>query len=75
MHRDVYAGQSVSLFCRSHLPRSKGKAATDERETWQHGAYSTVDNFAGNVDGEAAGNSFHAQTGDGISADSTGRGR
>jgi hypothetical protein len=35
-------------------------------------AYSTVDNFAGNVDGEAAESFFHAQAVDGISAGSRG---
>ena len=38
-------------------------------------AYCTVDNFAGNVDGEAAENFFHAQAVDGISAGSRGSGR
>jgi hypothetical protein len=35
-------------------------------------AYSTVDNFAGNVDGEAAESFFRAQAVDGISAGSRG---
>jgi len=38
-------------------------------------AYSTVDNFAGNVDGEAAESFFHAQAVDGISAGSRASGR
>jgi hypothetical protein len=38
-------------------------------------AYSTVDNFAGNVDGEAAESFFCAQAVDGISAGSEGGGR
>jgi len=37
-------------------------------------AYSTVDNFVGNVDGEAAESFFHAQAVDGISAGSKGSG-
>jgi hypothetical protein len=37
-------------------------------------AYSTVDNFAENVDGEAAESFFHAQTVEGISAGSRGSG-
>src|SRR5690349_25153690 len=40
-----------------------------------YGAYSTVDNFAGNVDGEAAESFFHAQAVDGIGAGSWGSGR
>jgi hypothetical protein len=38
-------------------------------------AYSIVDNFAGNVDGEAAESFFCAQAVDGISAGSEGGGR
>jgi len=38
-------------------------------------AYCTVDNFAGNVDGETAENFFNAQAVDGISAGSGGSGR
>ena len=37
-------------------------------------AYSTVDNFAENVDGEAAESFFHAQAVEGISAGSRGSG-
>jgi hypothetical protein len=38
-------------------------------------AYCIVDNFAGNVDGEAAENFFHPQAVDGISAGSRASGR
>jgi hypothetical protein len=38
-------------------------------------AYCTVDNFAGNVDGEGAEFFFHAQAVDGISAGRRGSGR
>ncbi len=46
-----------------------------EPGTWLTAAYCTVDNFSGNVDGEAAENFFHAQAVDGISAGSRASGR
>jgi hypothetical protein len=46
-----------------------------EPGTWLTVAYCIVDNFAGNVDGEAAENFFHAQAVDGISAGSRASGR
>jgi hypothetical protein len=64
--------KKVCLFCQysaSHpgLAPEPGACLT--------AAYSTVDNFAGNVDGEAAESFFHAQAMDGISAGSRGGGR
>jgi hypothetical protein len=41
-----------------------------ETRPWLTMAYCTVDNFAGNVDGEAAKNFFHPQAVDGIGAGS-----
>src|SRR6266487_3600031 len=46
-----------------------------EPGTWLTVAYCIVDNFSGNVDGEAAENFFHAQAVDGISAGSRASGR
>jgi hypothetical protein len=44
--------------------------STPDLGTWLTVAYCTVDNFAGNVDGEATENFFHAQAVDGIGAGS-----
>jgi hypothetical protein len=46
-----------------------------ETRTWLTMAYCTVDNFAGNVDGEAAEYFFHPQAVDGVSAGSRAIGR
>jgi hypothetical protein len=46
-----------------------------EPGTWLTVAYCTVDNFSGNVDGEAAETFFRTQAVDGISAGSKASGR